>query len=472
MWILFSMDRKVILDHIWLVLNSKEHKWQKIQKALDLLEVICKYGSLRCVESVRDNMYKMRALTMFSYTVEAVEHGAGIRHKSKKIIELVNDEEMLNFEREKAAQTLNKFNGISNTDSRSMSSSFNTNSSIRNTNISSSDATFKKGNMPSLSSADVRNPTQSPTSISSGNNINSGGSYDPYVPKTKPPPPPSPPKALANSLNFPASPPKPPSKPVKSTTTNLLDFEEALPKSETKMSANSNNNSNSFFDDFSTAKPVSEFFSPPAAPQPIVQADPFASNSTKNSLVSSPNDPFVSCPTAPSDPFFSAAIPANPVQHSINSDSDPFFNSTRPTANSLFANASLPAESSKFPSFGAVNTTAASTITNNDPFAAPAPTPANLFQSFPTTSFNTYQTAPPPAPATGFMSSTPFGSTTMNSFSGTTLNSNQTMGSSAFVGGFNGGTSNSATTFTSSSVSAAKKSDPFGDLSAAAFMNM
>lgn len=73
-----------------------------------------KNGAERTIDEARDHMRVLRPLQEFNYYEGQVDKGSGVREKSKQLIDLIQNNEMIREEREKARKLKNKFVGISN----------------------------------------------------------------------------------------------------------------------------------------------------------------------------------------------------------------------------------------------------------------------------------------------------------------------------------------------------------------------
>ncbi|CAM6032115.1 unnamed protein product, partial [Sphagnum compactum] len=103
-----------IMTIVWNSLDVDGHSWKQIFKALTLIEFLIKNGSERVIDASRDRLYKIRSLEVFNFYEGNVDKGSGVREKSKQIIELLQSNDMIRSEREKARTLRNKFVGISN----------------------------------------------------------------------------------------------------------------------------------------------------------------------------------------------------------------------------------------------------------------------------------------------------------------------------------------------------------------------
>ncbi|KAK9170875.1 ENTH domain protein [Cryptosporidium meleagridis] len=149
-------------------LSEKAIKWRRIFKTLVLVEYLLKNGIDRFVDDFKEYMYKVRHLQDFYYTEEGKDKGAGIREKSKYILNLMNDPVLLKSERKKARDNRGKYIGINGRGGLD----------VRSNNYSISNAKFSNKSTPTSSSSSA-----SISSYSVSTNINSttiGELYDPY----------------------------------------------------------------------------------------------------------------------------------------------------------------------------------------------------------------------------------------------------------------------------------------------------
>jgi hypothetical protein len=102
-----------IMKEIWEGITDKKERWRRIFKSLVLLEYCVKYGSDRCGEETRSELFKVRPLLEFKFMEEGRERGAGIREKAKELTDLVTNPEQLRAERLKAREGKDRYVGIS-----------------------------------------------------------------------------------------------------------------------------------------------------------------------------------------------------------------------------------------------------------------------------------------------------------------------------------------------------------------------
>lgn len=102
----------VIMKYVWEAIGDKPTKWRRVLKALTLIDYLCKNGTERIVEEVRESVYRIRVLMDFHVTEDGRDRGSGIREKAKWIVELVNDVDLLKEERSKSLANRHKFVGI------------------------------------------------------------------------------------------------------------------------------------------------------------------------------------------------------------------------------------------------------------------------------------------------------------------------------------------------------------------------
>ena len=101
-------DYRVISEAIWKTLAVQPKYWKQIFKALNLIDHLIRNGSPRIIDDTRDRIEKLRALQEFSFKEQQYERGNGIREKASLIIELLDDDSRLRFERKKAKELKQK----------------------------------------------------------------------------------------------------------------------------------------------------------------------------------------------------------------------------------------------------------------------------------------------------------------------------------------------------------------------------
>ncbi|CAM9324340.1 unnamed protein product, partial [Ectocarpus sp. 12 AP-2014] len=85
-------------------------RWRR--QALCLLEHLIKNGAERVIEDARDNLHRVRMLSDFNYYEGPIDKGSGVREKSKQVIELLKDNDMIREEREKSRKLRDKYVGL------------------------------------------------------------------------------------------------------------------------------------------------------------------------------------------------------------------------------------------------------------------------------------------------------------------------------------------------------------------------
>lgn len=79
---------------------------------MTLIDFLIKNGAERFIEHSRDRLFKLRALQDFNFYEGTVDKGSGIREKAKQLVELLNSNDLIRQEREKARALRNKFSGF------------------------------------------------------------------------------------------------------------------------------------------------------------------------------------------------------------------------------------------------------------------------------------------------------------------------------------------------------------------------
>merc|ERR1719487_514995 len=107
-------DFKTVMAFVWKNLALTGSLWRVVYKTLNLLDHLIRNGSERVIEDARDHLRELKGLGKFEFVdPEGKDTGVNVREKSKQIIELLNNEEVLNEERDKAKTARNRYTGVS-----------------------------------------------------------------------------------------------------------------------------------------------------------------------------------------------------------------------------------------------------------------------------------------------------------------------------------------------------------------------
>merc|ERR1719310_671180 len=107
-------DFKAVMILIWRNLALTGSLWRVVYKTLNLLEYLLRHGSERVIEDARDHMRDLKRLQKFEYVdPEGKDCGINVREKARIIVELLNSNEQLTAERDKARANKNKYSGTS-----------------------------------------------------------------------------------------------------------------------------------------------------------------------------------------------------------------------------------------------------------------------------------------------------------------------------------------------------------------------
>ena len=101
-----------VMPLVWERLKSGN--WRIVFKCLVLLEALLKHGSERVVSEVMDRQYEISNYSSFSVHEGDRDRGAGIRDKSKEILDMLKDASKLKQIREVAEKNKDKYVGVSN----------------------------------------------------------------------------------------------------------------------------------------------------------------------------------------------------------------------------------------------------------------------------------------------------------------------------------------------------------------------
>lgn len=109
----FDYERFLIVTKLmWEAIDTpRPSAWRVIFKGLTLLEHLLKNGVERCVDDARNHSHQLRNLDKFNYYEGTVDRGVGVREKSKQVVEILQDDERIREERQKARTLREKFAG-------------------------------------------------------------------------------------------------------------------------------------------------------------------------------------------------------------------------------------------------------------------------------------------------------------------------------------------------------------------------
>uniref|UniRef100_A0A8C6DRH7 ENTH domain containing 1 n=1 Tax=Moschus moschiferus TaxID=68415 RepID=A0A8C6DRH7_MOSMO len=95
-----------IMNMLWRRLNDHGKNWRHVYKSLTLMDYLIKNGSKKVIQHCREGYCNLQTLKDFQHIDEAgKDQGYYIREKSKQVITLLMDEQLLHREREVACRT-------------------------------------------------------------------------------------------------------------------------------------------------------------------------------------------------------------------------------------------------------------------------------------------------------------------------------------------------------------------------------
>ncbi|KAF6339273.1 ENTH domain containing 1 [Rhinolophus ferrumequinum] len=95
-----------IMNMIWQRLNDHGKNWRHVYKSLTLMDYLIKNGSKKVIQHCREGFCNLQTLKDFQHIDEAgKDQGYHIREKSKQVLTLLMDEQLLRKEREVACRT-------------------------------------------------------------------------------------------------------------------------------------------------------------------------------------------------------------------------------------------------------------------------------------------------------------------------------------------------------------------------------
>ncbi|KAI9503676.1 Epsin-3, clathrin recruitment and traffic between the Golgi and endosome [Coemansia sp. RSA 1358] len=100
-----------IMSAIYIKFNDTDpSSWRQVYKALQLIEYLVKNGSERVVDDVRGHITIIKMLKNFHHIdANGKDQGINVRHRSKELVELIQNKERLREERKKAKENRHKF---------------------------------------------------------------------------------------------------------------------------------------------------------------------------------------------------------------------------------------------------------------------------------------------------------------------------------------------------------------------------
>lgn len=66
-------DYQVIMKHLWDKLNCKPKEWKRIAKAIHVMDYLVKNGAPRCIQDIKDDLFKIRPFLDFKWKENGVE---------------------------------------------------------------------------------------------------------------------------------------------------------------------------------------------------------------------------------------------------------------------------------------------------------------------------------------------------------------------------------------------------------------
>ena len=105
------------MKHLWEKTQCKQKEWKRIAKSLHVMDYLVKNGAPRVIQDLKDDMYKIRQLQDFTYKdSEGLNQGAELRDKARGLCDLLGDPSRLQYEREFAKNTRDKFSTMQATE--------------------------------------------------------------------------------------------------------------------------------------------------------------------------------------------------------------------------------------------------------------------------------------------------------------------------------------------------------------------
>lgn len=61
------------MKHLWTTLTVKPKEWKRIAKVVHVMDYLVKNGAPRCIQDIKDDLYKIRQFQDFKYMDNGVE---------------------------------------------------------------------------------------------------------------------------------------------------------------------------------------------------------------------------------------------------------------------------------------------------------------------------------------------------------------------------------------------------------------
>ena len=94
-----------IMRMIWKRLNDHGKNWRHVYKSLVLLDYLIKNGNEKVTQQCKEHIVAIQTLKDFQYIEERRDQGMNVREKSKQIVNLLREDELLLQERAKALKS-------------------------------------------------------------------------------------------------------------------------------------------------------------------------------------------------------------------------------------------------------------------------------------------------------------------------------------------------------------------------------
>ncbi len=312
-----------VVPLIWKRLQEPGQNWIIIFKCLSLFEFLIRNGAMSVVEELRERQYHIRQFCDFHYDDGERERGNGIRETSKRIIEVINDQEQLEKVRAEAKQNRDKYTALSSNGSAGSSfggfgsdsynnrygeddnpySSASSSSASRGSSANASSSKPKQSSYNSGYDADAENEAKASAS-SSSKTASSATAATTATTEEKPKK-----KVVKKVVKKAADASSAASAPAATADDFDADFDSIAAESaksiNTQTAATTNKSSSAAFDDFPVAFDNLSISAPaPArAPAPTFVSAPPAVPVSSFDVLSSLSAPTTSAPAAPAANF-------------------------------------------------------------------------------------------------------------------------------------------------------------------------
>ncbi|CAN0044793.1 unnamed protein product, partial [Ectocarpus sp. 12 AP-2014] len=100
-----------VMRLVWKTIDSPPRNWRSISKALVLVDHLVKHGAERVVADVQQHVHEIACLNEFRYVENMYDTGGGVREKSRELLSLMDNPDLIQAQRRNARDLKSQYNG-------------------------------------------------------------------------------------------------------------------------------------------------------------------------------------------------------------------------------------------------------------------------------------------------------------------------------------------------------------------------